>query len=204
MVLGVDFDNTIVRYDELFHRVAVEQGLIPGYVPVRKNDVRDYLRNQNRENEWTELQGYVYGPRMAGAQPFPGVLEFFAHAAHKRLPLHIISHKTRRAVLGPAYDLQKTALEWLGAQGFFDPRRAAMSPQRVHFGETRPEKVRFIRETGCTHFIDDLEETFLEPDFPKHVVQILFGRHEAPRELPAAKALADWSQVHRYVFDAAR
>ena len=36
MVLGVDFDNTIVRYDELFHSVAVERGLIPATLPARK------------------------------------------------------------------------------------------------------------------------------------------------------------------------
>ena len=29
MILGVDFDNTIVAYDSLFHRVALERGLIP-------------------------------------------------------------------------------------------------------------------------------------------------------------------------------
>ncbi len=204
MVLGVDFDNTIVRYDDLFHRVAVERGLVPASLPVRKNDVRDFLRRQDRERDWTELQGCVYGPRMAGAQPFPGVVEFFTHAVRRKLPVHIISHKTRAAVLGPAYDLQKTAREWLAAQGFFDPKRVGLSPEHVHFGETRPEKIRFIRETGCTHFIDDLEETFLEPAFPHHVVQILFGHHTPPPGLPSVKPLADWSQISEYVFNAAR
>ena len=33
MLIGVDFDNTIVCYDGLFHRVAVEQGLIPQKFP---------------------------------------------------------------------------------------------------------------------------------------------------------------------------
>jgi len=51
MVLGVDFDNTIVRYDDLFHRVAVERGLVPATVPARKNDVRDFLRQQGRERD---------------------------------------------------------------------------------------------------------------------------------------------------------
>jgi hypothetical protein len=203
MVLGVDFDNTIVRYDELFHSVAVERGLIPATLPARKNHVRDFLRQQNRERDWTELQGYVYGPHMAGAQPFPGVLEFFTRAVRRRLPIHIISHKTRTAVIGPTFDLQQSAREWLAAQGFFDPARVGLSSEHVHFGETRQEKIRFIRETGCTHFIDDLEETFLEPTFPHHVIQILFGRHEAPHNLPAAKPLADWSQVFEYVFSAA-
>ena len=27
-VLGIDFDNTLVSYDELIHRVALERGLI--------------------------------------------------------------------------------------------------------------------------------------------------------------------------------
>jgi len=200
MVLGVDFDNTIVRYDELFHRVAVERGLIPATMPARKNEIRDFLRAADREQDWTELQGYVYGPRMAEARPFPGVLEFFAHAVRRKISIYIISHKTRKAVLGPAYDLQKTALAWLAAQGFFDPQRVGLSSQHVRFGETRAEKIQHIRETGCTLFIDDLEETFLEPAFPHHVVQILFGHHTAPARLPGVKPLADWTQISEYVF----
>ena len=203
IVIGVDFDNTIVRYDDLFHRVAVERKLIPPTLPARKNDVRDFLRQQDRERDWTELQGYVYGPRMAEAQPFPGVLEFFSRAVRRRLPIYIISHKTRTAVLGPAYDLQQTAREWLAAQGFFDSKRIGLSPEHVYFGGTRPEKIRHIREAGCTLFIDDLEETFLEPEFPKQVVQILFGSHHAPPNLPAVKPMADWSQVSQYVLNSA-
>ena len=204
MVLGVDFDNTIVRYDDLFHRVAVERGLIPVTLPPRKNDVRDFLRGQNRERDWTELQGYVYGPRMAEAQPFPGVLEVFARAIRRGPPLYIISHKTRTAVEGPAYDLQKAAQDWLAAQGFFDPSRVGLSPARVHFGITRPEKINFIRATGCTHFIDDLEETFLEETFPTGVVKILFGRHEPPPSLPAVEVAEGWAQISDYVFNVAR
>src|SRR6185369_9333671 len=117
----------------------------------------------------------VYGPRMSEAQPFPGVVAFFTSAVRRKLPLCVISHKTRAAVSGPAYDLQQTARDWLAAQGFFDPARVGLSPDCVHFGTTRQEKIRFIRETSCTHFIDDLEETFLEEAFPPGVVKILFG-----------------------------
>ena len=53
MVIGVDFDNTIVCYDDLFHRIAVEQGLVPARLEPRKNEVRDFLRNAGQEAAWT-------------------------------------------------------------------------------------------------------------------------------------------------------
>jgi hypothetical protein len=204
MVIGVDFDNTIVCYDRLFHLVAVERGLIPSTVPPRKKEVRDALRKQGMEREWTELQGYLYGARMAEAQPFPGVLEFFTRGVRAGLPLCIISHKTPTAAVGPAYDLQQAARDWLAAQGFFDAARIGLSPECVYFGATRQDKIQFIRQTGCTHFIDDLEETFLEMTFPSNVVKILFGRRELPLGLPSVKLAENWSQVSTYVFNGSK
>ena len=100
MVIGVDFDNTIVCYDELFHRIAVERGLAPADLEPRKNEVRDFLRNAGQEAAWTELQGYVYGPGMAEAPVFSGAIEFFVRAKRSELPIYIISHKTRNPVVG--------------------------------------------------------------------------------------------------------
>jgi len=204
MVLGVDFDNTIVCYDPLFHQLAVERGLIPRQVPPRKNAVRDFLRQQGREADWTELQGCVYGARMVEAPPFPGVLDFFIRGRRQGLPLFILSHKTRLPAAGPAYDLHQTALAWLTAQGFFDPARGGLSPDRVRFGATRPEKIGLIRAAGCTHFIDDLPETFLEETFPPHVGKILFGQHPSPPILSPVKVMENWSQITAYVFPAGK
>ena len=200
MVIGVDFDNTIVRYDELFHRIAVERGLIPATVPARKKAVRDFLRRHGQEREWTELQGQVYGPGMAEAQAFPGVLDFFTRALKSGVPTYIISHKTAIPAVGPGYNLHQSARDWLTAQGFFERTRIGLSPDHVHFGTTRHEKLRFIRERGCTHFVDDLEETFLEKEFPADVVKILFGHHNRPKGLEDVTLAADWAQVATYVF----
>ena len=63
MVLGLDFDNTIIKYDELFHKIAYEKELIPADLPKEKNAVRNYLRQNNIEDEWTMIQGEVYGER---------------------------------------------------------------------------------------------------------------------------------------------
>ena len=39
MIIGVDFDNTIVCYDKVFHVAAYEKGLIPADLPVSKGRV---------------------------------------------------------------------------------------------------------------------------------------------------------------------
>jgi len=198
MIVGVDFDNTIVCYDELFHRVAVERSLVPAEVPRTKPAIREHLRRGGRENQWTELQGIVYGPRLREAAPFPGVLEFFSRAVRSEVPVQIVSHKTRLPVIGVAHDLHQAARDWLVQQGFFDPNRIGMSVDNVCFCTTREEKIQRIKTLGCTVFIDDLEEVFREPSFPGGVERILFAP-ETTTSLPDVRTLKSWKQISDHV-----
>jgi len=61
MRIGIDFDNTIACYDGVFHAAALERGLIPADIGRDKNSVRDHLNGAGRNDDFTELQGYVYG-----------------------------------------------------------------------------------------------------------------------------------------------
>ena len=45
VVLGLDFDNTIISYDALAHSLAVERGLIPPSFPKQKREVCDHFRH---------------------------------------------------------------------------------------------------------------------------------------------------------------
>ena len=74
-LLGLDFDNTLVRYDKLFHRLAVNKGLIRKDLPANKTTIRDYLRKIGQDEEFTLLQGEVYGLRILEAEPSEGMLE---------------------------------------------------------------------------------------------------------------------------------
>ncbi|HEX6713425.1 MAG TPA: hypothetical protein VF066_08565, partial [Thermoleophilaceae bacterium] len=130
MVLGVDFDNTIVSYDEVFHDIAVEDGLIPAGIARTKESVRNHLRRAGREDDWTRLQGEVYGARMDRARPFHGVLEALRDCARDGIELAIVSHKTRHPYLGPRYDLHAAAREWLEQRGFVGPD-APVAPERA-------------------------------------------------------------------------
>ena len=64
MRIGVDFDNTIVCYDGAFQRGARDLGLVSEDLFASKNAVRDYFNNAGRRDEFTALQGYVYGARV--------------------------------------------------------------------------------------------------------------------------------------------
>ncbi len=200
MVIGVDFDNTIVSYDALFHRIAVERGLIPSSVPMEKTAVRDHLRLLGGEEKWTELQGLVYGPRIREAVGFPGVKAFFARCHRAGLAVHIVSHKTRQPVLGPPHDLHEAAIGWLEDAGYFDSTSPALPRDHVHFGATRLEKIGHIRALGCTIFIDDLEEVFREPEFPAGAERILFAPQRQSAAPAGLKVLTSWAQIENHVF----
>jgi len=201
-VIGVDFDNTIVRYDDVFGRVALDLGLVPPEAATSKTAVRDHLRASGAEDRWTELQGIIYGPRMGDAALFPGVAEFFATCRAAGLPVAIVSHRTRFPYLGEKHDLHAAARDFLARHGFHDEAAIGLPESRVFFEETKEGKLARIAAVGCTTFIDDLPELLTDPRFPAGVRRILFDpgrRHEPPAGVELA---ASWADVERLLAEA--
>jgi hypothetical protein len=195
MLIGIDFDNTIVSYDQVFYQVALEKDLIPVDIPVSKGKVRDYLRECDREDEWTELQGYVYGARMEEASPFPDSLQCIANLLKEGFAVNIVSHKTRYPYRGPQYDLHNSAQNWLEKQGFFKKSGIGLAPDQVFFELTKQDKIDRIAKVGCTYFIDDLPEFLAEPSFPKDVEPVLFdpnGIHETEQQF---RRIFSWKEI---------
>lgn len=179
MRIGVDFDNTLVRYDELFARVCRERGLIADDVPPNKTAIRDYLREVGREDDWTEVQGIVYGPRITEAAAFEGALEFLRKAGEEGREVFIISHKTRHPYRGEKHDLHEAALTWLRSNGVFNDEGGGVEPSRALFHERKEEKLARIAEVGCEWFIDDLPEILGHELFPETARRILFDPRNA-------------------------
>ena len=194
-MIGIDFDNTIVCYDDVFARVAVELGLVPPEVATSKTAIRDHLRAIGQEDRWTELQGTIYGPRMPDAPPFPGVLEFFQACRAAGVPVAIVSHRTRFPYLGERHDLHAAARDWLARHGFHDPAGIGLPANRVFFEETKEAKLARIADVGCTHFIDDLPELLAHPLFPQDVRRILFDAHGEHEAVPGIEAAPSWPHL---------
>jgi hypothetical protein len=175
--IGVDFDNTIVNYDDVIFDLALKRDLIPANMQKNKKAIRDHIRQTaNGEEEWIRLQAAVYGPCMDKAQIMEGVQSFFHLCQQHRVKTYIISHKTQYAKEDQTNtDLRLAALDWMTNRSFFEAAGLGLSRQNVFFTGTRQEKINAIRRLECTHFIDDLEEVFLDHSFPAGVQKILYN-----------------------------
>jgi len=195
MRIGIDFDNTIVCYDAAFHRAARERGWIPADVTPTKDGVRNWLRAAGREDDWTELQGYIYGARMDLAAPFPGVCDFLRAAAEAGCAVDIVSHKTRHPYRGEKYDLHQAALGWLEAEGFFDDHTLRLNRSNVHLELTKDGKLARIGALSCDTFIDDLPELLGEPGFPADTSRVLFDPNDAAPDAPTYTRARSWGEI---------
>jgi len=202
MHVGLDFDNTIVTYDRLFHLAALERGLITAGVPARKRDVRDAIRlRPGGEDAWTELQGVVYGRRMSEADPAPGVEAFLAACAAAGVRVSIISHKTEFPAIGERVNLRDAARAWLAARGLL--ARHGIDPADVLFLGTLAEKLAAIADRACTHFVDDLVEVLGHPAFPPGVERLLYAPPGGVTP-PGVIAFDAWEAIGRHLLGHAR
>lgn len=173
MIIGLDFDNTIVSYDDLFHKVGIEKGLISSNLPANKVTIRDHLREKGQESAWTEMQGYVYGARLGEAISYPGVIQFFRWAMNAGHQIKIISHKTLFPFAGPRYNLHSAARSWI-TQHLVDAGSPLIKQEDAFFEQTKHEKIKKIKALSCDIFLDDLPEILLAENFPKNVRRFLF------------------------------
>jgi hypothetical protein len=202
--IGVDLDNTIICYDRVFGRVAMELGLLAAVPKGGKVGVKQAVTERHGPDAWTELQGEVYGPRLSFAEPFAGVQDFFQECRQQEISAVIISHKTTFPALGPQVNLREAALAWLEGNGWFDLAGIALTREAVEFHDTRAEKVSAIARQQCDWFIDDLPEVFAEPHFPVKVRRFLFDPFHEHDEVFGAARVQTWPEMQEYLMGVKR
>jgi hypothetical protein len=203
VVIGVDFDNTIICYDELLHTLSIEWGLIPEGYPANKKEIRDYIRStKNGELKWQKLQASVYGNRINEAVMFDGVREFFESCIGNNIEIYIVSHKTVHPAQDKNINLRKAALDWMIDNKFLKTSglSSGLAVESVFFEATRKEKIDRIRKLGCTHFIDDLLETYFCSVFPSKTSKILFSPLKSEKGIPGIKTLSTWKEIYNEFF----
>ncbi|MBP98425.1 phosphotransferase enzyme domain protein [Candidatus Poribacteria bacterium] len=202
MRIGIDFDNTIAQYDDVFRAIAIKEKMLKSnWFGKNKSEIRDYLRFQPAgEQTWMRLQGLVYGKHMQSAEIMPNVANFLLSCRRRKYEVFIVSHKTEYGHFDPEkIPLRSEALKWMETKGFFSTKHIGINKENVFFAKTRTEKVNIISNLKCTYFIDDLPEIFTEDQFPDQTRKILFGFYDAEYH-PDKIVLNSWSEIFQRIF----
>jgi hypothetical protein len=201
MRIGIDFDNTLVTYDEVFASAAASFADIAPGTGRQKREIRDYLRTlPEGELTWQRLQGFVYGKGIAGAEMFSGADQFLRRCRAAGADVVIVSHKTEYGHHDPEWvNLRDAARGWMTAKGFFAVDGYGIPEGNLFFEATRAGKLQRIAQLDCDCFIDDLEEVLDDPDFPRGVRRILFAQ-VPPAGAPPYPVCRSWAEIEKLVF----
>jgi hypothetical protein len=204
MHIGIDFDNTLACYDQVFTKLAQEYGVIGQGERKTKQDIRQIIR-QKKDGEfmWQRLQGAAYGMCMLGAEQFVGEDQFLRRcAATPSVQIYIVSHKTELGHFDETHiNLRDAACKWMHSQGFFDTTKYAIPEKHLFFESTQQEKVARIASLRCDVFIDDLAEIFSDPSFPRNTKKILFSNTELCGHIGEVDHIcARWTEIEAVVF----
>lgn len=198
MHIGIDFDNTLIDYTDVFRSCVKKFTSAPQSVFIDKNALRTYILSKKYGNTlWTQLQCSVYGQGIENAKFCRGVLQFLFICKRKKIPVTIISHKSKTCSEGKYHDIRTPAYLFLERHQFY--AKTGISKDKIFFEETRHEKLLRIKQEKCTHFIDDLIEVFQAPMFPRKVLKILYGTNATDNGKDIL-AFGGWREIKRYFF----
>ena len=196
MKIGLDFDNTIACYNDVFSSEAKIKGLVNKEWEGSKQDLKLLLDSQeDGQTTWQTMQGKVYGPSMQKATLFPGVARFLLRCKLKGHTVFIVSHKTKYGHFDKTKTLLREAsLKWMDSQGFFKDALFGINRKNIFFANTQSEKVLKIKSLNLDVFVDDLEEIFLHHDFPE-IKKILFSRSSSIQS--SIELFNNWTDIEK-------
>jgi len=205
MIIGLDFDNTIVCYDKAIVKLSQSIPDLPSSISRTKLGLRDHLRATGREAEWTAFQGTLYGPGMELAEPFEGAMQTMLQMVADGHKLVIISHRSRHPYAGPPHDLHASARAWVAQRlqslGLFSSSLGDATT--VNFLETREEKIAMIGKLACDVFVDDLPGVLNDEHFPSKAMPVLFDPTSEHIAKANSQPLTDWRHLPRILADLA-
>ena len=78
MIIGFDFDNTIIDYSKVF-KILINKKIKKKDSNLNKATLKNFLIKNKKENEWTVIQGEVYGKYIIEAKLYKGFIKLFKY-----------------------------------------------------------------------------------------------------------------------------
>ena len=200
MLIGLDLDNTIIRYERSILAIGSDMGIDFSELDERtKKALRDRVRGlPNGESIWQTIQAKVYGSELDKAELSKGFKEFCFIAKLRGYNLCVVSHKTDISHADPLKILLRVAANrWLDNHGFF--HKLGFRIDQIHYCATQNEKIRKIQSLGCEVFVDDLTELFENPLFPQSTRKIHFNPGSR-LEQSKQESCRSWREITKALF----
>ena len=199
MRVGIDIDNTIICYDGVFASVALLLGhdIDAGST---KAETKDWFHSREMYDEFTELQGLIYGTYLGHASVYHGVKTFLNQAERIGCSVFIVSHKTRYPIIGGKVDLHEAASMFLAEQGIIKSGSSGFVPSEQLFYETSlDDKIQKISDLQLDYFIDDLSDVICHDNFPQSTHAIQFVPGAGIEFTGAGMRLSSWQDICDFI-----
>ena len=196
MKIGIDFDNTIACYDNSFYEVALKEKWINSSTKPNKQSVKQSMHSNKMFDEFTILQGLVYGKEILRAKVFEGFYGLIQEN-YKKHELFIISHKTKYPIIGDKTNLHQAALDFIK----FNRLHYFVNSlhKRVFLELKKEEKIKRTKLLDLDLFIDDLPEILGMDGFLNKTKKILFDPNKKEESFPHIKKFSSWGDINNYL-----
>ena len=187
--IGIDFDNTIANYDDVFSHVAQKFKLINTKWHGDKTELKKKIIKEKNVEVWKKLQGQVYGRYMHLAKVSYGFENFILKSKFSKAKIFIVSHKTKFG----HYDkkkirLRNEALKWI-------KKKKYLRDIKIFFENSIDDKIARINNLKLDYFIDDLEIILKNKLLNKQTKKILFCNKNI-NEL----GKQNWTQINNSIY----
>lgn len=189
MRIGFDFDNTIISYEKLFYKRAIEKNYLNSNLTkdLSKQQVKDYLVKKDQNDfKWQDLQADVYGEFILEANPFEFAIEVLESLKLQGHELFIISHKTERSNYRSDVHLHKWANLWL------EKNMLPISKDNIFYCPTIDKKIQQISELNLDFYLDDLEKVLDHPNWPASTTGVHFTPHNKSNK---SLNVSNWKEI---------
>lgn len=195
MIIGFDFDNTIINYSYLFATLAKKKKLIKKNLKLDKNKIKNFLIQNNKEKEWTEIQGEVYGKEIMKAKIFKGFNNIFRCLIKNGVQVYIVSHKTKYPYLGRKINLRNAALRWIKKNIINRNKDLNFTLKNIYFENSIEDKINRIKVLKCNVFIDDLPSILQL--LPKKIEKFLFNPNTNKLK-KKFQIIRSWTKINKF------
>ncbi|MDC3193528.1 hypothetical protein OAU31_03830 [Alphaproteobacteria bacterium] len=200
MRVGIDIDNTIICYDDAFPVLAQKTGFDVPF-SANKQEVRAWFHERGLHNEFTLLQGKVYGRNISMAHVFEGVQSFLAEAIGRNYEVFLVSHKTKYPIKGEKLNLHEATLAFLSDQHIVGEQQSNSIPfDNVYFEPTLEFKVKKIVDLKLDYFIDDLLTILNHEKFPDRSCRIWFSGQTGGHNNAQIEHCESWFSINKKIF----